>query len=158
MPLLAELVVTYGSMLSASTPWAIVSVPLGSFAAAFSAGLAASAGLGAAGAVVAAGWAAGAAGLGASVGFASTFAAGLGASVGLGAGAAVGAGAGACWQAVARPPSAPRPASALSRTNARRLMRPRMSSLLLSFGWSSLHYQRCLGGCWWRMAVPTHPD
>ena len=62
MPLLAPLVVTYGSRLSASTPWAIVSVPVGVLAAAAGEAAGAAAGGEAAGATAGEAAGAGAAG------------------------------------------------------------------------------------------------
>src|SRR6266851_4693001 len=114
MPFEAPLVVTYGSRLSASTPWAIVSVPLGVGAAA--AGCA----------VGAAAWAGAAVGFGAggAVGAATGGVVGLtaGAVVGAGAGAAVGrAGALGAHAASTLPPML-RPSSPPRRTNSRRFM------------------------------------
>src|SRR5438132_3987095 len=112
----APLVVTYGSRLSASTPWAIVSVPVG-------VGAAAAAG-GAVGAATCAGAVVGF-GAGGAVGAAT------GGVVGLAAGAAVGgggAGAAVGWvgafgaQAARTLTPVLKPSNAPSRTNSRRFM------------------------------------
>src|SRR6266851_798257 len=115
MPFEAPLVVTYGSRLSASTPWAIVSVPVGVGAAAASC------------AVGAATWA------GAVVGFGAARAVGAAAGgvVGLAAGAAVAGGAagaavgcaGALGAHAARTlPPILRPSNPPRRTNSRRFI------------------------------------